>query len=82
MPFQADLNLITAPPTLYLCCSSYFSSNLWIFFFSTWIRFVSCAVVSSSFSSSQEPRDELRLRLGRFTMMFISPAAPSYGLYV
>lgn len=49
--------------TRYLRSSSNLSSNLWIFFFSTWILLVSCAVVSSSFSSSQEPREELRLRL-------------------
>lgn len=50
-------------PTLYLCSSSNFSSKRWIFFLSAWILLVSWAVVSSSFSSSQEPRDELRLRL-------------------
>lgn len=49
--------------TRYLRSSSNLSSNLWIFFFSTWILLVSCADVSSSFSSSQEPREELRLRL-------------------
>lgn len=58
---------VTAVLTLYFRSSSNLSSNLWIFFFSMWILFVSWADVSSSFSSSQEPRDELRLRLERFT---------------
>lgn len=57
--------LLHSLPTLYFRSSSNFSSNLWIFFFSTWILLVSWAEVSSSRSSSQEPREELRLRLDR-----------------
>lgn len=59
--------LVATAPTLYFRSSSNFSSNLWIFFFSTWILFVSWADVNSSLSSSQEPRDELRLRLERYS---------------
>lgn len=71
MPSESFLVLchaaVTAVPTLYFRSSSNLSSNLWIFFFSMWILFVSWADVSSSFSSSQDPRDELRLRLERLT---------------
>lgn len=71
--------VIAAVPTLYFRSSSNLSSNLWIFFFSTWILFVSWADVNSSFSSSQEPRDELRLRLQRCVMLLTSLTAPSYS---
>lgn len=57
---------ITPVPTLYFLSSSNFSSNLWIFFRSAWILFESWADVNSSFSSSQEPREELRLRLEKY----------------